>query len=860
MTEPGGIPLDLAPLLSPYRQYKNLSLRIERLPDRARLTKGRNNADHTWSLTPDELDDLDYLPPAGLVKAHTIAIRIINLDGEYGATLATLDLPVSPRLAPSRSAAAAAGTSDDATEAIDHAELSRLRDEAAAARAALAQQDKELADTRQKLEQASGEGVKQRIEAELTKARTAWQAEFEKRLAAAASEAAAKLEASRVAWQTEQQERVVKSNNQAQQSFEQARKRWQQEAEIAFAKSKEAWQAAEGARLAALETQWRQKSEHALAEATARSERAESALAQVRAEAETTRGRTNDAELARLRDELASTRTGLAERETALAAARAQIQAAGARSDDADLARLRGELAAARTGLADKESALAQSRSAAEQAGQRAMAEAQTALQKATETWKANEAQRLAAAEVRWREQSSKALAEATGRAERAESALVQARAEGGASSNPGNEAELGRLRDDLAAVQAILSQREIELLEARQRGGPSTAAEMRQAIEADLAAARSSWEVELEQRLEDAAAQASANLKKARADWEGEQQGRATQAQQGSQQDIKSALARATESWKTAEAGRLAEAEAKWRQQSEQALAETEAKWGQQSEKALAEATARFERAEAALAAQRAGATAAQDRTESAEIQRLNGEIEALRGELVAVRTALAASENELAQARAALEQASKDTAAIKAQAVARKAEETRKPEKAQQLQAPPPEEQKEQPKNNIRGSLANALSRQRQALIMRYAIRGGALAASLAVAAFLYPYAKRTVEATPTKIAELSDSVASEIEPLFAREEEPVKPEPPAPASVSAVEARWVIAAPTANVRSGPSPSAGLVATLPRDIEVSPVDRRGSWVLIRFGGEGGNHVREGWVSRSIIKELADQ
>src|SRR5579863_182683 len=220
MTEPGGIPLDLAPLLSPYRQYKNLSLRIERLPDRARLTKGRNNADHTWSLTPDELDDLVYLPPAGLVKAHTIAIRIINLDGEYGATLATLDLPVSPRLAPSRSAAAAVGTPDDTTEAIDPAELSRLRDEAAAAQAALAQRDKELADTRQKLEHANDESVQQRLEAELARSRTAWQAELEKRLATAAYEAAAKLEASRVAWQTEQQDRVARSNAQAQQSFE----------------------------------------------------------------------------------------------------------------------------------------------------------------------------------------------------------------------------------------------------------------------------------------------------------------------------------------------------------------------------------------------------------------------------------------------------------------------------------------------------------------------------------------------------------------------------------------------------------------------------------------------------------------
>ena len=53
---PRGIPVDLAPLLSPYRRYEQLSLRIERLPSRARFSRGSNNGDRTWSLTPDQLD------------------------------------------------------------------------------------------------------------------------------------------------------------------------------------------------------------------------------------------------------------------------------------------------------------------------------------------------------------------------------------------------------------------------------------------------------------------------------------------------------------------------------------------------------------------------------------------------------------------------------------------------------------------------------------------------------------------------------------------------------------------------------------------------------------------------------------
>lgn len=94
---PQGIPLDLGPLLAPYQHHKQLSVRVEQLPQLARLSKGRNNGDCTFSLKLDELLGLVYLPPPGSNGAPiTLAVRILNLDDDYATTLALIDQPVPP--------------------------------------------------------------------------------------------------------------------------------------------------------------------------------------------------------------------------------------------------------------------------------------------------------------------------------------------------------------------------------------------------------------------------------------------------------------------------------------------------------------------------------------------------------------------------------------------------------------------------------------------------------------------------------------------------------------------------------------------------------------------------------------------
>ena len=90
------VPLDLASLVARYRRQGRISLRVERLPHRARLSRGQNNGDHSWSLSFDELEGLHYLAPKDLVGEHTLLIRIVSLDGTKH-TLETTAFPLFKR-------------------------------------------------------------------------------------------------------------------------------------------------------------------------------------------------------------------------------------------------------------------------------------------------------------------------------------------------------------------------------------------------------------------------------------------------------------------------------------------------------------------------------------------------------------------------------------------------------------------------------------------------------------------------------------------------------------------------------------------------------------------------------------------
>ncbi|MCF7643775.1 hypothetical protein, partial [Acinetobacter johnsonii] len=57
------VPLRVLPLIQPHRSRGLHTVRIERVPQLARLTRGRNNGNGSWSLLLDEVDGVEYVGP-----------------------------------------------------------------------------------------------------------------------------------------------------------------------------------------------------------------------------------------------------------------------------------------------------------------------------------------------------------------------------------------------------------------------------------------------------------------------------------------------------------------------------------------------------------------------------------------------------------------------------------------------------------------------------------------------------------------------------------------------------------------------------------------------------------------------------
>jgi hypothetical protein len=120
--------------------------------------------------------------------------------------------------------------------------------------------------------------------------------------------------------------------------------------------------------------------------------------------------------------------------------------------------RLREEFETAQQLLAEKDAELERMRVETESIRKEIDRNAKDAVVQAQKSWKANEASRLAAAEAAWRKRSSRELADATARFETAERALSQLRIRNSARDASDN-AEIARLRDELAALQSNVAQ-----------------------------------------------------------------------------------------------------------------------------------------------------------------------------------------------------------------------------------------------------------------------------------------------------------------------------------------------------------------------------------------------------------------
>ncbi|MBL6852037.1 MAG: SH3 domain-containing protein [Alphaproteobacteria bacterium] len=509
------VPLRVLPLIQPHRSRGLHTVRIERVPQLARLTRGRNNGNGSWSLLLDEVDGVEYVGPDSALDRPALALRLLDRDG---GTIAMLELPVD------------ASVAEDLTrEAVDIDYLRRLTEELQSARNALVDREKELSELRRAPRQDSGD-LQRRLEAAAQlaqeQAKKLWQDDERARFAAAEAHWRESAEGAAADAQTKAVAAIRDAEARAAQQIADAERTFRDRLAAAEAKARDAGTAvaagqaasAEAQRLreqvttleatlrrrdddfglmrrdataaqqrakddlAAAERQWQAKSADELKRLTARAETAERALAGNR-DAQGSR----DAELRTLQQKLADS-------DRALNAAR-DAQA----SRDAELRSLRDERTALEARLAD-----AASKGVPADAVDRQI---ESALSSARQKWEADAAARLA----------------------RAEAAFQIAAAEAKART------------DALASAPA----------------GPS-AADIACQVETAVTAAKAEWQAGEVLRIAAAEARVRAELPPPPAP-----KGVAPEAVQAK---IDAALASARAAWKSEESTRLAQAEGEWR------------------------------------------------------------------------------------------------------------------------------------------------------------------------------------------------------------------------------------------------------------------------------------------------------
>ncbi len=542
------IPLDLRPLLEPYKQAGKITLRVEKVPQRGRLSAGKNNGNQSWSLAADELDGLLYILPADIDEPHSLGIRLISHAD--GASVAVLSYRVFPKeistVVEKPAAAPRVPPQYMLREQLAQAEDRVKRTEAQAdvrVKETQAQAEERLRRTEEEWQQRTHELVDQALKL----AKSEWDTEFSSHLNAVVERAEQTLLERRDAWQSELEASLAEANKRAEAAQAQARESWKRDAEAALQAARESWRSEEAARLAAAETKWRDGARTAEGDAQARLEKSEH----------------DSAEFARLHEHIAATERAVQLRDRELASARSELEAAHAN----------------------------------------AQAASDALLARAKAGWTAEESKRLSELETRLRAEYEAALAEAGGRRDRAERALAEAvkqielvsarRAEGDAATSE----EVESLRANLAASNAAAAQAmkdaeaRIEEAHARWKAEEETrvaAAEARVRAEAATASRELS---ELRLRAEAALVEArqksllAETAEKKRLELEGELRARELsqkardaelfEFREQARQAAEAALADAREEWAAGEAVRLKEAEARLRGELERALSE---------------------------------------------------------------------------------------------------------------------------------------------------------------------------------------------------------------------------------------------------------------------------------------------
>ena len=254
------IPVDFRPLLKPFKSAGRLCLRIERMPQGAKLSAGRRGTDNSWSLASDELEDLDYLISSNIARDHELTVRVMTFEDGAALTLKVMQFAVSANdgapLQPERELRV--------DEPVLRSQLGEMH-------SLFAVRESELVELRAALERVTGEK-----EAELIKARSEWERELDRKIADAvaqsrsdhgqkeqAREADRKEKAAQDKLRTEQ--RIAAELERAKEELERRseieRQKWQSEAEQHLRAARKEWQAEADGKLEAARKAWQAESD-----------------------------------------------------------------------------------------------------------------------------------------------------------------------------------------------------------------------------------------------------------------------------------------------------------------------------------------------------------------------------------------------------------------------------------------------------------------------------------------------------------------------------------------------------------------------------------------------------------------------
>ncbi len=769
-----------------------MSLRIEQLPLLSRLSKGHNNGDGSFSLKPDELHDIAYIPPEGEDGSGvTLAVRVIKREDDYASTLAVLDLSVLPSDAepaaePVETAAAPAPTvelrvPEKPAEPAEPAELEVLQ-----RRGVEPPRAKTLAEAHvetQKLRRAVD------VLSE-TLAKTEARAAHAEKMA----EEAEALVADYVARTKDNKADTDRIRAEAAKEFEQKISQLQNQLDAAS-------QDSDAANKQALEA-----AQKAHAEKVAELQRANAQALDQNAAAK----KTYEDQIAQLQQELKTVPKDAGEKnKAALEAAQteharkiAELQATHARELEAQKTAattaleqtIQGRLTEARREVEEKANAhLAEER-------RNWQADAETALSVAREGWQADEAKRLAEAKTPLEGE----IADLRQKLETATAEIETVRAQTSAASSTAHAQEIAELQSAHA-----------------------------KALEEQAAATKEELEKSFGGRLADALRQAHE-----RAD------AHLAEQQQIWKTDAETALTVAKASWQ-------ADAE-KRRNDEDSPLATELASLREQLSAAQSEAEELRKQSTGAVEPTGSEEIATLKETHARELDAQKTETEKALEEAFEKRLAEALSEAEKkTEERLAEEHKAWDVGAEAALATAR---ENWKADEEERLAAAKKEWQNKMRKEAKAWSRSGPAARRVQRNWMprpSYAV--AAVLVGLIVVAFLNPNIKRQiVERSELVFAEATDRVEPLVE--IGRDVAAAPPELPDLPDIPAIlDRRTTIIVPSANIRSGPSTATRVVGALGRGNAVVLLREQGEWWRIRFGSGDGD---TGWVHRDLLAD----